>query len=188
MGWVDSIQSILDAPVLKSSNQSLSNLAKKRITLKSSNLDLINVEKEFIESPIFSELIISEDGKTTGVIINLKDNIQMNKVSNKRTELREVNVLSPDQKVELEQNYPNPFNPKTEISFSLENQDRVTLKIFNLAGQEVLTLMDNEVLPGRHSVSWHGKNSLGQDVSSGMYFYKLTAGDIALRKKLLLLR
>ncbi len=92
------------------------------------------------------------------------------------------------QKVELEQNYPNPFNPKTEISFSLENQDRVTLKIFNLAGQEVLTLMDNEVVPGRHAVSWHGKNSLGQDVSSGMYFYKLTVGDIALRKKLLLLR
>ena len=132
LGWVDSIQSILDAPVLKSSNQSLSNLAEKRITLKSSNLDLINVEKEFIESPIFSELIISEDGKTTGVIINLKDNIQMNKVSNKRTELREVNVLSPDQKVELEH---------IEIKYDQLKQKADLIRNENI--QEIRNLLSN---------------------------------------------
>ena len=101
LSWVDSIQSILDAPILKSGNQSLSDLAEKQVTLKENNLNLIDVEKEFIESPIFSELVISKDGKTTGIIINLKDNIQINKISNRRTELREAKLYNSDQKDEL---------------------------------------------------------------------------------------
>ena len=92
------------------------------------------------------------------------------------------------QKVTLDQNYPNPFNPKTEISFSLLAQDRAVLKIFNIKGQEVITLMDLDVHPGTHVVQWSGKNQMGQDVASGMYFYKLKVGNLSFQKKLLLLR
>ena len=65
--WVDSVQSILDVPVLKSGNQSLVDLVTEQLTIKTEGLILSEVEKEFIESPIFSELIISKDGKTSGV-------------------------------------------------------------------------------------------------------------------------
>ena len=92
------------------------------------------------------------------------------------------------QKVELGQNYPNPFNPKTEISFTISMQDRAILNIYNIKGQEVATIMDSHMKPGKHTLTWLGKDSMGRDVSSGMYFYKLTVGKISYQKKLILLR
>ena len=92
------------------------------------------------------------------------------------------------QKIELEQNYPNPFNPKTDISFTMSLPDRVVLSIYNIMGQEVATIMNSDIKPGKHTVSWSGKDSMGKEVSSGMYFYKLTVGDISYQKKLILLR
>ena len=92
------------------------------------------------------------------------------------------------QKVELEQNYPNPFNPKTEISFTISMQDRAILNIYNIKGQEVATIMDSHLKPGKHTLTWSGKDSMGREVSSGMYFYKLTVGKINYQKKLILLR
>jgi flagellar hook assembly protein FlgD len=92
------------------------------------------------------------------------------------------------QKIELEQNYPNPFNPKTDISFIISLPDRVVLSIYNIMGQEVATIMNSDIKPGKHTVSWSGKDSMGKEVSSGMYFYKLTVGDISYQKKLILLR
>jgi flagellar hook assembly protein FlgD len=92
------------------------------------------------------------------------------------------------QKIELEQNYPNPFNPKTDISFTISLPDRVVLSIYNIMGQEVATIMNSDIKPGKHTVSWSGKDSMGKEVSSGMYFYKLTVGDISYQKKLILLR
>ena len=92
------------------------------------------------------------------------------------------------QKVELEQNYPNPFNPTTVISFTMSMQDRAVLSIYNLKGQIVATIMDSHMQPGKHTLTWYGKDSMGREVSSGMYFYKLTVGKISYQKKLILLR
>ncbi|MFL3006428.1 MAG: lamin tail domain-containing protein, partial [Candidatus Neomarinimicrobiota bacterium] len=92
------------------------------------------------------------------------------------------------QKVELEQNYPNPFNPKTEISFTMSIQDRAILSIYNIKGQKVATIMDSQMQPGKHTLTWSGKDSMGREVSSGMYFYKLTVGKINYQRKLILLR
>ncbi len=92
------------------------------------------------------------------------------------------------QKVELQQNYPNPFNPKTEIIFSIALQDHALLKIYNIKGQQVATLVDGSIRSGIHTVSWSGKDSMGRDVSSGMYFYKLTVGETSYQRKLILLR
>ena len=99
--FVDSIQSIFDVPILKTSNQSLSDLADTQITLESKNLNLLTVEKEFIESPIFSELIISKDGTTSGIIINLKENKDFVDITKNRNDLKSINNLTKEQKIEL---------------------------------------------------------------------------------------
>ncbi len=84
---------------------------------------------------------------------------------------------------ELGQNYPNPFNPTTNIEYSLPRPSQVTLKVFNLLGEEVATLVDQKLAAGRYKAHW--------DVSgleSGVYFYQLQAGTFVQTKKLLLLK
>ena len=88
------------------------------------------------------------------------------------------------------QNYPNPFNPFTTISFSLtaEDAENAEIEIFNIKGQKVNTLV-NEILPaGEHSVIWNGRDSSGKRVSSGIYFYKLKAGNYQKVRKMVLLK
>ena len=99
--WVDSVQSILDIPVLKSGNQSLVDLVTEQLTIKTEGLILSEVEKEFIESPIFSELIISKDGKTSGIIINLKSNDNYINTIEERNYLRSILDLSISDKNKL---------------------------------------------------------------------------------------
>lgn len=83
----------------------------------------------------------------------------------------------------LSQNFPNPFNPTTEINFSLPNETKVTIDIYNILGQKVLTLLDRKIKQGSHSISFNAKN-----LSSGTYFYRLTTDDFVQTKKMLLLK
>ena len=92
------------------------------------------------------------------------------------------------QRVSLEQNYPNPFNPITEIQFNISMQSHAVLKVYNIMGQEIVTLIDQNMNPGKHMVTWYGKDEFGRDLSSGMYLYELEVGDISIRKKLILLK
>ncbi len=85
-------------------------------------------------------------------------------------------------------NYPNPFNPSTDISFSLPKSGQVKLVVYNILGAEVATLVDEVRSAGVHRVTWNGVNSSGQQVASGIYLYRLTAGDFAATKKMLLLK
>jgi hypothetical protein len=89
----------------------------------------------------------------------------------------------------LAQNYPNPFNPSTTIEFSLPRAAQVSLVIFNLLGQNVATLADHDLYSsGTHSVQWDGRDNSGQATASGVYFYRLTAGDFIEQKKMMLLK
>ncbi len=88
----------------------------------------------------------------------------------------------------LEQNYPNPFNPETSIKFSLSEDSRVTLKVFNLLGQVVNTLVDENMPAGEHAILWNGKNERSEDVASGVYFYRIKAGDYESVRRMTLLR
>jgi C1A family cysteine protease len=88
----------------------------------------------------------------------------------------------------LDQNYPNPFNPVTNISFHLARTSNVRLDIFNILGRKVVTLIDGRMQHGDHVVQWSGENSAGQPVASGVYFYRLSAGDFAESKKMVLVR
>lgn len=88
----------------------------------------------------------------------------------------------------IEQNYPNPFNPTTTINYSLPEANFVTIKIYNMLGQEVKTLLSEEVKAGRHNVNWNGENNFGIKVSSGTYIYRITAGEFVQAKKMILLK
>ncbi|TFB13825.1 T9SS type A sorting domain-containing protein [Candidatus Marinimicrobia bacterium MT.SAG.4] len=75
----------------------------------------------------------------------------------------------------LLQNYPNPFNPQTEIRYELPEAALVRLTVYNLLGQELSTIVDNQQEAGFHTASWFGRNNNGQSLASGVYIYKLTA-------------
>jgi flagellar hook assembly protein FlgD len=77
----------------------------------------------------------------------------------------------------LSQNYPNPFNAQTEIAFSLANSGEVTLEIYDIAGRLVKTLINDRLAKGRHVIIWDGANSWNDEVSTGIYFFKLSAGE-----------
>ena len=83
----------------------------------------------------------------------------------------------------LEQNYPNPFNPSTTIAYSIPKQSRVTIKVYDLLGREVVTLINEEKPAGNFSVKFDGS-----DLSSGVYFYKMQSDSFSESKKLLLLK
>jgi hypothetical protein len=88
----------------------------------------------------------------------------------------------------LEQNYPNPFNPTTEIQFSLANSSDVTLDIFNITGQHVRRLVSGSLQAGTHKVEWDGTADDGASVASGIYMYRLRAGEYVSSKKMILIR
>jgi len=83
----------------------------------------------------------------------------------------------------LSQNYPNPFNPNTLISYDLPAADYVSLKIFDLLGKEVVTLVNEKQNAGSYSVNFNGSN-----LSSGMYYYKLESGNFTDTKKMILIK
>jgi len=88
----------------------------------------------------------------------------------------------------LHQNYPNPFNPITEIRFEIPYETKVELAVFNILGQEIRTLTSKRLPAGNHSVTWDGIDNEGTPVSSGIYFYRLKAGEYQDRKKMVLLK
>jgi glycosidase len=88
----------------------------------------------------------------------------------------------------LEQNYPNPFNPSTIIRYSIVSPSLVSLKIFDVLGREVNTLVNKEQVNGVYEVNWNGDDALGNKVSTGVYFYRIDAGDFVQTKKMMLIK
>ncbi|MBT7596720.1 MAG: T9SS type A sorting domain-containing protein, partial [Gemmatimonadetes bacterium] len=96
--------------------------------------------------------------------------------------------ISTPESFTVHQNYPNPFNPETTIRFDLPSTADVDLSLYNLAGQRVATLAVGLREAGSYSLRWDGRDDAGRDLASGMYFYRLTAGNQVETRKLLLLR
>jgi hypothetical protein len=92
------------------------------------------------------------------------------------------------EKFGLDPNYPNPFNPETTIKYQLAKSSQVRLVIYNQLGQEVATLVNELQNAGVKTVAWNGKDNFGIDVSSGVYFYRIVAGDFVASKKMMLLK
>jgi photosystem II stability/assembly factor-like uncharacterized protein len=90
--------------------------------------------------------------------------------------------------ISLCQNYPNPFNPSTKIEFALPHEANISLKIYDVMGREVATLLHEAKSAGRYVVEWNGRNTLNRQAASGIYFYGLEAGNYVETKKMILLK
>jgi len=88
----------------------------------------------------------------------------------------------------LSQNYPNPFNPSTVIEFTVPQRSHVELSVYNLLGQRVVTLVDEPMSQGTYRTVWYGRDESGHYVATGIYFYRLLAGDFVATKKMVLLK
>ena len=97
-------------------------------------------------------------------------------------------ITSISEGFELYNNFPNPFNPETNISFSIGETSRVTLQIYNSLGEKILTIVDKNLLPGKYNYSWYGSDQNGKMVSSGVYYYRIIAGNFIETKKMLFIK
>jgi hypothetical protein len=97
------------------------------------------------------------------------------------------NNLFPSSPV-LKQNYPNPFNPSTTIEYTLQSRSNVTITLFDILGRKVKTIFDQTMPVGKHSVTWDGTDIDNNMVATGVYFYRIKAGDFVETKKMLLLK
>ena len=102
------------------------------------------------------------------------------------TDVKEEQVIPAE--FSLSQNYPNPFNPTTVIKFSIPNSQFVTLKVYDMLGREIRTLLNSEKNAGTYSIDWNADNDLGLKVASGMYIYRITAGNFVATKKMVLIK
>ena len=103
------------------------------------------------------------------------------------SEIEKIDNITPTD-FSLEQNYPNPFNPNTVIQYSIINPTQVSLRIYDVLGGEVKTLVNQEQIGGVYEVNWNGNDEAGNKVSTGVYFYKLDAGEYSSTKKMVLLK
>ncbi len=116
-----------------------------------------------------------------GSVVTLKS--RLNEPFNTPTDIDDDTPNELPSAFSLSQNYPNPFNPSTQIQFSIPSRSDVIVEVFNTLGQKVATLIDDNLSAGTHIVEWDAS-----EVSTGVYFYKLTAGDFVQSKKMILLK
>ncbi len=97
-------------------------------------------------------------------------------------------LASPVEGFELFDNFPNPFNPGTNISYAIGKQSNVTLEIYDSVGEKILTLVDKNLHEGKYNYYWNGVNQNGQQVSSGIYYYRIKAGSFTETKQMILMK
>ena len=88
----------------------------------------------------------------------------------------------------LHANIPNPFNPETTIRFELPARNRTRLQIYDMLGQHVRTLIDGDMPVGAHRTVWDGHDDMGRSMASGIYLYRLQAGNFTQTRRMLLLK
>jgi hypothetical protein len=113
------------------------------------------------------------DGRANDYCVT--DDLYAQKMNISETGISENNVV--DHSDNILTNYPNPFNPETAISFSIQEESKINLSIYNIKGQLVKVLINNYQNAGEHSIIWDGRDSSGNRVSSGIYLYKLNVND-----------
>ena len=88
----------------------------------------------------------------------------------------------------LSNNYPNPFNPSTTIEYTVPELTNVSIDVYNSNGEKVKTIVDQSFSPGKYKVGWNGTDQYGSSVASGIYFYRIVAGDFTETKNMILLK
>lgn len=119
-------------------------------------------------------------------VVNLAGNtvsVLLNQIQTVDDELDELPLATA-----LQQNYPNPFNPATQIRYALNQDSDVKLAVYDVLGRQIAVLVDGKQTAGNRSVTWNGVDGEGTQVSSGVYFYRLVAGEFVQTRKMVLLR
>jgi hypothetical protein len=96
--------------------------------------------------------------------------------------------ISVPETFELSQNYPNPFNPETKIRYQLPQTTDVLIRIYDVLGRTVRTMVNEKIDAGYHIITWDATNDAGVRISSGVYYYRIVAGEYTITKKMLLLK
>ncbi|MDZ4122407.1 MAG: carboxypeptidase regulatory-like domain-containing protein, partial [Candidatus Cloacimonadaceae bacterium] len=133
----------------------------------------VTASKVGFQTQVINDVVVNANQTTTV-------NFVLGVVSN------EDNVI-PVVATELSGNYPNPFNPSTTISYAIKDPANVRLEIYNLKGQLIRTLVNEEQNTGHYRIIWNGTDSLNRPVSSGVYFYRMNAGSYSSTRKMLLM-
>jgi hypothetical protein len=116
---------------------------------------------------------------------------------NEQVGIEDEDVAKVPQAYALAQNYPNPFNPLTTITFEIPESEiddadgkkvLTRLSIFDMRGRLVRILLEEEFEAGRYQITWDGKNGEGREVSSGIYFYRITSGSFSSTRKMTLMK
>ena len=108
--------------------------------------------------------------------------------TDEQTDVREIPSEELPSEFTMSQNYPNPFNPVTNIDFALPRATHVRVDVFNILGSRISTLVDGYLSAGYKSVEWDGRSNSGQAVSSGVYLFRITAGEFSASRKALLMK
>jgi hypothetical protein len=135
------------------------------------------------DATVVWELWLGTNATTTGGVIRVDD------VSIMETAATgvEANGAMPTE-YNLSQNYPNPFNPTTSMEFTMITAGAAKLVVYDILGSEVRTLVNAARNSGTHTVTWDGRDNAGNEVTSGMYFYRLTAGGNSWTRKMMFLK
>ncbi|MEP0828793.1 MAG: PD40 domain-containing protein [bacterium] len=104
-----------------------------------------------------------------------------------RSEIRQP-IASLPTEFELKPNHPNPFNPSTTIEFAIPTASDVQIEVYNIAGQKIATLVNSRLEAGNHSITWDSRSTDGEPLASGIYLYRLKAGDFVETRKMMLLK
>ncbi|MBC8344180.1 MAG: T9SS type A sorting domain-containing protein, partial [Bacteroidetes bacterium] len=149
------------------------------------------------ELGLFNLICSSEENTRVVIPINLleedtKVTLSIRTIGNNRNIIgQQTKILTIDnipKKYALHFNYPNPFNPTTTIRYDLPTDSEVHLVVYDVLGREVKTLINESQEAGFKSVRWNGRNDKGQQVSAGMYFYRIRAGKFSKVQKMVLLK
>ena len=125
---------------------------------------------------------------TPNMAMHIPFDIQTGKMGADVTAVEEVGGASTPDSYSLGAAYPNPFNPETAFDFTVSADDHVKIDLFNAAGQRMDTLVDNFKAAGAYKVTWNARDSNGEPVSSGVYFYRMQAGDFSATQSMTLLK
>jgi hypothetical protein len=175
---VDSLQSI-----------TFQNFSGSLVILKWNNPTPLTISASLINSITFpgdTTLLITENNSSGTITIPL-DSIQQISFQSSVTGVTKQGSTLPKQ-FSVSQNYPNPFNPSTIINYALPRSSLVTIKIYNVLGQEVRTLVNSELQAGNYTVQWNGDNNTGRSVASGIYIYRVAAGQTVKTMKMMYLK
>ena len=142
---------------------------------QATSVDSVVIRWPLGDVEVFTDLAINQYNK----IVELGDTgVEIKDAINKETPTS----------FDLDQNYPNPFNPETMIAYELPKESHVLLKVFNLAGQKVKTLVNEQQHAGRQEVTWTGMDAVNNALPSGVYLYRLQVNDRFLTKKMMFVR